>query len=198
MKKLLFLISFLEGSALMAAEIISAKLMAPYFGNSISVWTSVFVCTLSGLALGYFYGARLSTQGNLLKKLLIVLGFSTVYFSFMSPLASFIMEQTLSLSLEVGSLISVLVFLFPLLFAFGTVSPLVIKLLTESIQEAGEKSGKVYTISTLGGILATIFFGFYFIPFLGLKLSILLSTIFIALATLICFYIFKQKENSTP
>lgn len=177
----------------MAAELISAKLIAPYYGNSLIVWTSVFVFTLSGLALGYFYGARLSGKPGLYQNLFLVLAFSTLFFAFMSPLSDLIMESTLSLPIELGSLLSVLVFLFPLLMAFGTVSPLIIRLLTNSDNEAGEKSGMVYAVSTLGGILTTLFFGYYFIPYVGITLSIICSTLMMAVATALGFYLYKRN-----
>jgi len=194
--RILYTISFLEGSALMATEIIGAKVMAPFYGSSLIVWTSIFTCTLSGLALGYFFGAKLSTQENLHKRLLIILLFSTIYLAIMPLVSNFMMEATLSLSLEIGSLLSVLVFLFPLLFAFGIVSPLIIKLLCKHPSEAGEKSSKVYTISTFGGILATIFFGFYFIPFVGIKASIVFTTTIMLLSAILMFYIIKTKASN--
>ncbi len=191
--KLIYLVSFLEGSALMAAEIISAKIMAPYYGNSLIVWTSVFVCTLSGLALGYFWGAKLSQKENIGKKLNLILGFSVIYFAIMSPLSEFIMSNTLSLSIEIGSLISVLTFLFPLLLAFGMVSPLIIQLIASGLSDTGEKAGTIYTVSTLGGILTTLLFGFYFIPQLGLKMSIIISTVIILIAFAISFVLYRKK-----
>lgn len=189
---LLLLVSFLEGSALMAGEIISAKIMAPYYGNSLVVWTSVFVCTLSGLALGYFYGGKLSSKENNLKNLLKILLFSTVFFAIMSPLSSFMMELTLSLPIEIGSMISIIIFLMPLLIAFGMVSPLIINLLTSDLSEAGNNAGNVYTISTVGGIITTLFVGLYAIPYLGIKLSIMLATVALLIATLITYKLSKN------
>jgi hypothetical protein len=54
-KKFLFIIAFIEGFILMAYEILSVKIVAPFFGNSIDVWASMFFCTLFFLALGYFF-----------------------------------------------------------------------------------------------------------------------------------------------
>jgi predicted membrane-bound spermidine synthase len=191
--QLLYLVSFLEGSALMASEIISAKLMAPFYGSSLIVWTSVFTITLLGLASGYFLGAKISTSNQLVKKLFIVLIMSVVFFAFMKPISLLIMSATLSLSLELGSLLSVFIFLFPLLVCFGIVSPVIIKLLSETPTQVGEKSGKVYTISTVGGIFATILFGLYFIPDIGIKLSIFIATIITAVAMIITLYLFKSN-----
>ena len=40
-KNKLFTISFVEGASVMAAEICGAKLLAPFFGSSLYVWSSV-------------------------------------------------------------------------------------------------------------------------------------------------------------
>lgn len=192
----LFIISFIEGSALMAAELISAKVMAPYYGSSLYVWTSVFVCTLSGLAAGYFLGAKVSLKPRPIRFLPYILGFSTLYFLVMSPLAGFMMEITLGMPIRVGSLVSVLVFLFPLLLAFGMVSPLIIKILTENPEFSGENAGKIYTISTLGGILTTLLFGFYFIPGLGIMASIYIPVVFLAIASLMAFRLRQTDQRA--
>jgi predicted membrane-bound spermidine synthase len=191
---LLLIVSFLEGSALMAAELISAKIMAPYYGGSLVVWTSVFVTTLLGLAIGYFLGGRLSKNVNNLDTLFKVLLFSTLYFSIMSPLATFMMELTLSLPIELGSILSVLIFLFPLLTAFGIVSPLIINILTNDITDSGKNAGNVYTISTIGGIITTLIVGFYAIPYIGIKTSILLATMILVIATFLT-YIYRKNEK---
>ena len=180
----------------MAAELISAKVMAPYYGSSLYVWTSVFVCTLSGLAAGYFLGAKISLKERPLRYLAPILAFSTLYFLVMSPLAGFMMESTLSMPVRLGSLLSSLVFLFPLLLAFGTVSPLIIKILTENPQFSGENAGKIYTISTLGGILATLLFGFYFIPGIGIRTSIYIPVAFLAIASLLAFRLWQTQSKA--
>lgn len=46
----------------MAYELISSKLIAPYFGTSLYVWTAVFIYTLGGLAVGYYLGGKLSLK----------------------------------------------------------------------------------------------------------------------------------------
>jgi hypothetical protein len=190
---LLYLVSFIEGSALMSAEILSAKIMGPYYGSSLIVWTSVFICTLSGLALGYYFGGKLSNTKNLNDILLKIVLFSTLMFFLMSPLSTFMMEITLSFPIEIGSLLSVLIFLFPLLISFGMVSPIIIQLLTKNIQDSGKNSGNVYTISTVGGILTTLFIGFHAIPNFGIKLSILFTAFALLIASLLVIYIKNMK-----
>lgn len=194
-KHFLLIVSFIEGGALMSAELISAKLIGPYYGSSLIVWTSVFVCTLSGLALGYFLGGKKARGEKLMQTLLKVITVSTLLFALMHPLANFVMEVTLSLPIELGSLISVLVFLFPLLVCFGMVSPIIIKLITQENKFAGLNSGTVYTISTLGGIIYSLFIGFYFIPELGIKMSIFFATSSLLAATVLVFYVNKKNNE---
>ena len=63
-RSLFYLISFIEGASVMATEIIGAKLLAPLFGSSLYVWSSVMALTLGGLAAGYFFGGRISQKEN--------------------------------------------------------------------------------------------------------------------------------------
>ena len=55
-----YFLSFLEGVSVMAAELLGAKMLAPYFGSSLYVWASVLGITLGGLAMGYFAGGFFS------------------------------------------------------------------------------------------------------------------------------------------
>ena len=55
-KKWFFILAFIEGGSVMAIELLGAKMLAIYYGNSLYVWTSVLSITLAGLAAGYFAG----------------------------------------------------------------------------------------------------------------------------------------------
>lgn len=179
---LFYAIAFLEGASLMAIELIGAKLVAPYFGSSIYVWTSVFTTTLGGIALGYFLGGRLSTKENPEKILKTVLLFSAIYTAVLFPLSQWIMEGTIGLSIQLGSLISCLIVIFPVLLCFGMVSPLLIRILSDKKEEIGQKAGNVYTVSTFGGIIMTVLMGFYFIPYSGIKASLIITSCLLILA----------------
>ncbi len=165
----LYLLSFLEGGSVMACELIGAKLLAPYFGTSLYIWAAALALTLGGLTSGYFIGGRLSKkyagQEALLYKVLIAAGLLLILMPFSSR---FIMGITLGLSLEMGSILSLMVYMFPPLVFMGMTSPVIINLLTEEAKSAGNSAGNVYAISTLGGILFTFLMGFYIIPTFGL------------------------------
>ena len=53
---------FIEGVAVMAAELIGAKLIGPLYGNSLYIWAAVLGITLFSLTLGYYIGGWLSAR----------------------------------------------------------------------------------------------------------------------------------------
>ena len=71
-RKYLLILAFVEGAAVMAVELLGAKMSAVYFGNSLYVWTSVLMVTISGLAIGYFIGGRLTQRFPSKKTLYII------------------------------------------------------------------------------------------------------------------------------
>jgi len=179
----------------MATELISSKLVAPFYGTSIYVWAAIFSVTLIGLALGYYYGGKFSEEKASIaffRKMLLLCTFFVLIMPFWSK---FILGVTSDIfSLELGIIVSVLLFLFPPLFLFGMVSPFVIQFLSSTEKKGfGRVAGKVYAISTIGGVLATFSFGFYFIPFSGVFMSSI-YVFFMVLFGLLLTYIIKPKH----
>lgn len=194
-KKYLFFLSFLEGGSVMACELIGAKLLAPFFGTSLYVWAAALALTLGGLTIGYFLGGRYSKKYagsySFLYWVLICAGLLLVVMPFTSEL---IMNQTINLSLEMGAIFSLLIFMMPPLIFMGMVSPIIINLLTEDVESAGNSAGNVYAISTLGGILATFVMGFYIIPNFGLEMPAVVIGILLSLFPLISLFLGKNKN----
>lgn len=162
------LIAFIEGGAVMACELLGAKMVAPFYGSSLLVWSSAIGITLAALASGYFAGGFLADRftGNTL--LFTVLAVGSAFIALMPVTAKAVMEATLGLGVRSGSLLSTLAFLFPPLMCMGMVSPIIIRLASRDIQHTGRTAGGVYAVSTTGGILSTFIIGFYAIPAWGM------------------------------
>ncbi len=195
---LYYIISFLEGGAVMACELIGAKLIAPYYGNSLYVWTSVLGTTLGGLTTGYYLGGMISVKPSIKKHLRNILLASTLLFALMPLISSLIMNATLRLSIQMGSLISCLVFIFPLLLCLGIVSPLIIRIVSENVNDIGKKAGTVYAVSTLGGILMTFAVAFFSIPTLGLAISSYLSAALLLTASALSVIVWPEPFIRRP
>ena len=167
-KKLIFLLAFIEGGAVMCVELCSAKILSPYFGTSIYVWASVLGITLTALMSGYYLGGYISSKNqkkNIIFWLMLIAG---CLVSLTPIISDFILPSTINLNLLTGTIISLTCFLFIPLMLFGAVSPLIINLLTSEAKGSGKSSGNVYAISTLGGIITTFIVGFYALPEFGI------------------------------
>ncbi len=193
-KNKLYTISFIEGASVMAAEICGAKLLAPFFGSSLYVWSAVMAITLGGLASGYFFGGQLSKKDNKTQSLLYVLVAAVCCLCLMPFMTTVFLLSASHLSLIPAVIISVLFLLFPTMLCMGATSPLIISILTQNASQSGENSGRIYAVSTVGGILATFLCGFYLIPNFGVQFSLIVFAILLSLACL--FLIFKKKSKS--
>lgn len=178
----------------MATEIIGAKLLAPLFGASLYVWSTVMAMTLGGLAVGYFLGGRLSQSDHKDKKLFFILLMAGLFIIAMPLFVHLLAGLAFKLPLLAGVVICAFFILVPPVFCMGMVSPLIVQLLSKKDDDGGRRAGEVYAISTVGGILATFLTGFYLIPTLGLHIPL-----FMFGGLLLCFSViyFMTKKQFT-
>jgi hypothetical protein len=193
-KKLLFL-SFIEGAAVMAAELCGAKLLAPIFGSSLYVWASVMGITLAALASGYFFGGWITAKAKEpYKKLFQVLGTAALFLLLMPVLSYYLVPRISYLPFLPGMVISTTLLLFLPVFFLGASSPLFISVQATDIRSAGMVSGTVYAVSTAGGISATFLCGFYLIPEVGLSACLLSFGGLLFITNIIVFKFFKPLQ----
>ncbi|UEG49390.1 fused MFS/spermidine synthase [Ferruginibacter lapsinanis] len=182
MKKIgLFIIVLLiEGGALMAVELMGAKLMAPFFGTSLYVWTAVLCITVLGLSLGYYLGGIFSQKRPSEELLFTILGIAAILVYALPYTASFAIAVTKNIGLLPGICIASVLLLVPPMVCFGIVGPMVVRLMTAQLKTLGKTAGAVYFTSTLGGIIVTFLFGFYLIPEKGLKYCSIVAAVSLA------------------
>ena len=186
----LFLVLVIEGGALMAVELMGAKLVAPFYGGSLYVWAAVLAITVLGLTLGYHAGGRLAKKRPSETKLFVALGISALLVLALPLTASISMAFTRGMDLIVGICVTCVLLLLPPMLCFGIVGPLVVALMSSQLETVGRTAGTVYFTSTLGGIAATFFLGLYFIPVAGLRLCATVTGS--SLAALPVLYIMKM------
>lgn len=192
-KRSYFLLSFIEGAAVMATELLGAKMLAPYFGSSLYVWATVLAITLGGLALGYFLGGILSYKSKKPLTLFYVV-LAAAIFTILMPFTSKVVLWAIGLHALIPSVIaSSICILLPPVMMMGMVSPLIIRAITSEIDHSGRAAGAIYAISTLGGILSTFAFGFYVIPSFGLTVPSIATGM--ALGFIPALVIFRNKEK---
>lgn len=200
-KIILLALAFFSGLSIMAMEITASRLMAPYFGTTIFVWTNIIGVVLVALSLGYYYGGKIADRIpsiELLLRLFFAAGcLFLVIPLFIKPLSQAVDLETMgihsaSVIIFISSLIiATCLFALPV-FLLGMVSPFIIKLyLLEDNEHVGESAGRVSAVSTVGSIIGTFLPTLFFIPFLGTRATIN----FFALA-LIVIGLFGFKKNN--
>ena len=70
---LIFLIAGWSGFFVMSLELLSGRILAPNFGNSIYVWGGVITVFMLELSVGYLLGGRLSLRDASLRRLALLL-----------------------------------------------------------------------------------------------------------------------------
>ena len=162
----LYAVVFLAGIAVMVIELLGTRLVAPFYGTSLFVWTSLIAVTMVALALGYFAGGRLADRGfpHTLSILLLLSGLLT---GGLPWLTRPVLELTNELGLRAGALLSALLLFLPSLMLLGMIGPLAIRRVTVRLGSIGASAGNVYAVSTLGSVLGTLVLGFFLFPTIG-------------------------------
>jgi spermidine synthase len=177
-QQLLLPLAFTGGLASLGIEFAAARLLAPFFGQSLFIWGTLIGLILIYLTVGYYAGGRLADRrpdARLLFQLTAAAALLTAAIPVVSrPILS--LAQTgfaqLSVGLVLGSLISVIVLFAAPVILLGMVSPFVIRLRIRQLETAGNAAGAVYALSTLGSILGTFLPVFWLIPTYGTRPTI--------------------------
>jgi spermidine synthase len=199
LKKILLLLAFIEGGAVMTCELAGAKILAPVFGNSLYVWASVLGVTLGALASGYLLGGIMSIA-NFKKEgiiLYIILLLAAFFMVIMPHLSSWIFHLTYQWDIRWGSVFSLILYMLPPLLFMGMSSPMIIQMITAANGSAGKNAGLVYSVSTVGGIAFTFIAGFYLLPEKGISFSLLSVGVLLALIPLL-FLVVRLKFILMP
>ncbi len=182
------LIIFLLGAIYMILELVCSRILAPFFGTSNLVWTSVIGIILLSSSVGNFLGGIIADRDSSKRNIQLILLFTGVFIL----LIGIIQKETLLFvannikDIKVGAIISTIILFFIPSMLIGFLSPILIKLKLNDLSRAGKTSGIIYALSTLGSITGTFAGGFFLIPSMGsIEILYLLSTCIFVLIFLI-------------
>jgi len=183
-KYYIYLTLFFTGAAIMVLELLGTRVIGPYYGVSLYVWSSLISVTMVALAVGYWLGGKVADKAvptaegkktagaegqkavRLLYRLVLAAGISIML---LPVIAGAVLKGTLPLGIRGGALASAFVLFTVPLVLLGMVTPYAIKILTDRLKVVGARAGNLFAVSTVGSFAGTVLTGFVLIPSIGTK-----------------------------
>jgi len=171
----------------MALEILSSRILAPEFGNSVFVWGSIISVFLAALSVGYYLGGRLADRNPDIAALARLISLAAL---FQAGLIVFGGQVTGAIGAwthgsPAGTLIAATVLFGPPSILLATVSPFVVRLAAQDLSEVGNTAGRLYAVSTAGSLVGTLVCTFVLIPHLEVHQILSLLLLATALAAIL-------------
>ena len=186
-------ILFVSGGAVLALELLASRVMTPYFGVSLYIWTGILSITLVALALGYWAGGRIAASrraaGNVarltqLYALMPAIGaFAIVAACLVYP---YLFPGLAGGNLVAGAFAACVVLLLVPLIAASAMNPLLVAvLLARGAGRTGDAgTGTVLFVSTLGSVAGVLVTAFGLIPHVSNFVALLAVALTLALLSL--------------
>lgn len=152
---------FFTSAAVLVIEILAGRLLAPYLGVSLEVFTGIIGVILAGISLGAWLGGRAAdrTDPSRLPGPLMVAGGLTAMLS--PPIIDFFGPN---LGINPFSIVFLASVGFVVPAALLTaVTPVIVKIRLSSLEETGSVVGSFSAIGTAGAIAGTFVTGFFLI-----------------------------------
>lgn len=183
----------------LGVELSASRLLDPFFGNSMVIWSAIIGLILLYLTAGYFIGGRWADRDPRPSTLFQI----TAWGAFLVGIVPFIAAPVLRWSIAgfadydvailAGSLIGVLILFSLPITLLGTVSPFAIRLTLEDVAHGGHTAGTIYALSTLGSLVGTFLPPLLLIPNIGTRLTFFTFALLLLLVSLGGLWITRRR-----
>ena len=201
MKRYLLFTVFVSGMTTLAAELAAGRLIGNVFGTSNLVWASIIGLILIYLTLGYFLGGKWADQNPTAGAMYKILAWGAFTIGLVPYIAGPVLKfaatgfEALAVGVMAGSFIAVLILFIVPITLLGTISPFAIRLSVDDTAKAGQISGQIYAISTLGSFIGTFLPTLVTIPTIGTKLTFFSFGMFLLIVALIGLAKFASQRE---
>lgn len=181
------------GALVMVVEVLGSRVIGPYFGVSLFVWTALISVTLLSLSVGYALGGRLADRHpspDWLFGLIVVAG---LLVASVPVLKVPVIEATSVMGLRVGALAAATLLFAPALLILGCVSPYIVRVGVADWACLGRTVGLFYAVSTAGSFAGTALSGFFIIAYLGVTKAFYLCGFLLCALGVSYFAVFRGR-----
>jgi spermidine synthase len=182
----------------MVVEVLGSRVIGPFFGVSLFVWTAMITVTLLALAIGYAVGGQLADRHpspTLLFALVIAAG---VLVAAVPWLKLPVLKVAQPLGLRLGALAASALLFGPALFLLGCVSPFVVRIAAREWGRLGRTVGLLYAASTAGSFVGTVATGFWIIATIGVTRAFHLAGLALVTLGAVYFLVFGRRAAAGP
>lgn len=171
---LLLLTAFIGGFVLMSMELVYPRISVIWFGNILTVWAIDLSMSLIVISIGYWVGSWLLVQKKhpvrfyLISIYLIV----AMFLSLINMTHHIILEKVSTLDVISGSVLFSILFMFPTMGLLAITGPLLVHLKSSITSQKAFSSSLIFGVSTMGGAIAMLVVGLYFLPYHGINYTV--------------------------
>lgn len=178
---------FCCGAAVMVLEIVGARILAPFLGTSVVVWTGLIGVVMAALALGYWQGGRIADRRPSARALSVVILLAGLLTAATAATKALLLGFLISHGLgpRLGVIAAALLLFAPAAGLLGMVAPFAVRLSLRDAATVGATAGRLYALSTVGSIVGTFAAGFILVATLGSTTILLVTAVFLVAVSLI-------------
>jgi len=182
----------------MAMELLAARMLMPVFGMGVDVWAAVIAATLGFLAVGSAAGGYLADKRPGPGLLASILIFASCSMLAIGLAGRQIVDSLADLSQTAGACCAAALLLAVPMALFGTVVPILVRIVAFQTTRTGRVVGTLLALSTVGGIVGTLATSLILTPQFGVSATLLvLTTITAVLGVLVLVAARKRAVAAT-
>ncbi len=167
--KYLYCAISVSGASVLAIEILGTRIIGPYYGVNLFLWSALISVTLAALSIGYVIGGKWADRKPAFSRFAWILIAAGIWIALVPLMKGSIAAAARPAGPRAALLIASFVLFFPPLAVLGMVSPYALRLRARTIGDVGRSAGDLYAISTLASVAAALLTGFLLIPSFGVS-----------------------------
>lgn len=156
--------AFFSGAAVMSLELLGSRIVAPYLGSSVLIWTNLIGVILLAMALGAWYGGIMADrfpERRLFSWCLAAAGF---WCFGLAVFAAPVLRMLLPLPFSFSAMLASLLLLAPPAALLAAVSPMVLRMGAKDVDSLGHVAGFLSAAGTVGSLFGTYMTGYVLLP----------------------------------